>query len=164
MRETTTIPPDAALGLRVGLVVSRYHESITGALREGAVAAFIAAGGEMVNIVELIAPGAFELPQIAMTLARSQRVEAIVTLGCVIRGETSHFDFICSAVAQGLMNVGRETGIPTTFGVLTCDTLEQAQARAGGRHGNKGEEAMSAALMCRHVQRQARWTPEAATP
>lgn len=144
-----------AAGLRAGLVVSRYHEGITRALAEGAREAFVEAGGDPADLIELAAPGAYELPQIASALARSGRVDLIIALGCVIHGETKHFEYICQAVAQGLMTVSLESAMPVAFGVLTCDTLAQAKARAGGELGNKGVEAMHAALGALHAQRAA---------
>lgn len=144
-----------AAGLRIGLVVSRYHLDITRALAEGAREAFVEAGGDPARIVELSAPGAYELPQIARALAESGRVDGIVALGCVIHGETKHFEYICQAVAQGLMTVALSAKMPVAFGVLTCDTLPQAKARAGGELGNKGVEAMHAALGALHAQRLA---------
>jgi 6,7-dimethyl-8-ribityllumazine synthase len=91
-------------------------------------------------------PGAFELPLGAMALARTRRFSCVLALGCVIRGDTPHFDFVASEAASGLQLAGLETGIPVSFGVLTCDTLEQAEARAGGEHGNKGAEAARSGL------------------
>ena len=160
MRDESSQSVNAA-GLRAGLVVSQYHEGITRALAEGAREAFVEAGGDPAHICELAAPGAYELPQIASALARSGRVDFVVALGCVIHGETKHFEYICQAVAQGLMTVSLETGMPVAFGVLTCDTTAQAKARAGGELGNKGVEAMHAALGAVHACRAARSAAEA---
>jgi 6,7-dimethyl-8-ribityllumazine synthase len=91
-------------------------------------------------------PGAFELPLGAMALAKTRRYACIVALGCVIRGDTPHFDYVCSEAASGLQLAGLETGVPVSFGLLTCDTREQAEARAGGELGNKGAEAARSAL------------------
>jgi len=131
---------------RVAIVVSRYNDSITGPMREGAMRAFASSGGRSEDLVVIEAPGAFELPAISAAAATTGRFDAIVALGCVIRGETSHDRHIASAVADGLTRISVETGIPVAFGVLTVDTVEQARARAGGAKGNKGEEAMHAAL------------------
>ncbi len=153
-----------AVGLRAGLIVSRYHQTITMTLAEGAREAFVTAGGNPSHIIEISSPGAFELPQIARTLADSGRVDCIVALGCVIQGETSHFDYICQAVAHGLMSVALDTGISVAFGVLTCMTLDQAHARAGGEHGNKGVEAMRAAIESFHARRLSCRDPKGALP
>jgi 6,7-dimethyl-8-ribityllumazine synthase len=91
-------------------------------------------------------PGAFEIPQVAMRLARRGGVDALVCLGCVVRGETPHFEYVAGQAARGIADVGRLTGIPATFGVITADTMAQARARAGGRVGNRGEEAALAAV------------------
>jgi 6,7-dimethyl-8-ribityllumazine synthase len=132
----------------VAVVVSRYNESVTYRLRDGALAEFAqrypqAAGGSVV-IVE--APGAYELPALSLAAARTGRFDGVVALGCLIKGETRHDRYIAEAVSQGLVNVTIATDIPVAFGVLTVDTPKQAQARAGGSSGNKGQEAMSALL------------------
>lgn len=133
-----------ASGLRVAIVASAYHADVTGALRDGAVSALKARGGS--GQIEESAPGAFELPMVAQALAARGDVDAVVALGCVLTGETSHDRYICDAVAHGLMQVALRAGIPVTFGVLTCVTIEQARARSGGAKGNKGGEAMDAAI------------------
>ena len=136
--------PHDASGLRVAIVASAYHADVTGALRSGAVAALKARGGTVA--VEETAPGAFELPMVAQAVAARGDVDAVVALGCVLTGETSHDRYISDAVAHGLMHVALRHGVPVTFGVLTCVTIEQARARAGGAKGNKGGEAMDAAV------------------
>jgi 6,7-dimethyl-8-ribityllumazine synthase len=137
--------PDAA-GYRFALVVSRFNTSITASLRDGARRALTQAGARSSEIEEFEVPGAFELPQAARAVAETARFDAIIALGCVIRGETPHFDYICSAVAHGLSAAAGETGVPTTFGVLTTDTEAQATARAGPGPDNKGFEAAAAAI------------------
>ncbi len=141
--------PDAALdgrGLRVGVIVSRFNERVTARLRLGAEEA-LAAAGVLSHAIEAVeVPGAFELPVAARVLAATGRVDAIVCLGCVIRGETPHFEYISSAVAHGVMQVSVETGVPVAFGVLTTDTLEQADARSQPGPSNKGREAARAAI------------------
>lgn len=139
-------PRTDASGLRVAVVISRYHQEITRALAAGARRAFLAAGGSEDDLVELSAPGAFELPSICSALANDGRLDAVVALGCVVTGETRHDHYIASAVAHGLVQIGVDTGVPVAFGVLTVANIEQAQARAGGAKGNKGEEAMIAAI------------------
>lgn len=133
-----------AAGLRVAIVAARYHADIVERLVAGAVADLTARGGEVVGIERV--PGAFEIPAVAQRMATSGRVDAVVALGCVIRGETPHFDHVCAAVTVGCEAVARTTGVPVGFGVLTVDTLAQAEARAGGAHGDKGAEAAQAAV------------------
>lgn len=146
-----------ARGLRVGIVTSRYHGEITGALQQGARNAFLGAGGREADLLLVDAPGSFELVSIAHALAARADLDAVVCLGCVLTGETTHDRYICEAVANGLADITARTGRPVAFGVLTCQTREQAAARAGGDRGNKGEEAMHAALIAAHaVQRVAR--------
>ena len=133
---------------RVCIIVSRYNESITGPMRTAAVAAFRARYpadvGPVLGVVE--APGAFELTTLAAAAIVSGAYEGVVTLGCVIRGETDHDRYISQAIATGLANLTIQTGIPVAFGVITANTPEQALARAGGKKGNKGAEAMDALL------------------
>jgi 6,7-dimethyl-8-ribityllumazine synthase len=130
----------------VGIVVSRFNGEITNLLLDGAMAVLDEAGVERERVELMPVPGAFELPLGAMALARTRRFACVVALGCVIRGETPHFDFICNEAASGLQLAGLETGVPVAFGVLTCETAEQAAARAGGERGNKGAEAARSAL------------------
>jgi 6,7-dimethyl-8-ribityllumazine synthase len=134
----------SAAGFRFAVIASRFNEAITGSLREAARAALAGAGADHVD--ELQVPGAYELPQAARAAAETGRYDAIVCLGCVIRGETPHFDYISSAVAHGIMDAAGETGVPMAFGVLTTDTEAQALARAGAGSDNKGREAAAAAL------------------
>lgn len=145
MRQSGTETSDGT-GLRVGLVVSRYHTAIVNAMEEAAKATFLGAGGCTDDLLVVDAPGSFELVVISSALANRSDIDAVVALGCVIRGETSHDRWINSAVSHGLADIAVATGKPVSFGVITCDNLEQAQARSGGRVGNKGEEAMQAAL------------------
>jgi 6,7-dimethyl-8-ribityllumazine synthase len=140
------VPLGSAGGSRFALVVSRFNEAITGRLTAGARAALAEAGAPDDHVTLVMVPGAFELPQAARVAAGSGRFEAVICLGCVIRGETPHFDYICSAVAHGLMDASGATGVPMAFGVLTTDTWEQAEARAGDGRDNKGFEAAAAAI------------------
>jgi 6,7-dimethyl-8-ribityllumazine synthase len=137
--------PDGALRA-VGIVVARFNGEITSQLLDGAIAALEEAGVERERIEVVAVPGAFELPLGAMALAKTRQYACIVALGCVIRGETPHFDYVAAEAASGLQLAALETGIPVSFGVLTCDTREQAEARAGGVRGNKGAEAARSAL------------------
>jgi 6,7-dimethyl-8-ribityllumazine synthase len=136
----------AAAGSRFAVVVSRFNEAITSRLSAAGRAALVEAGAAEADIATFSVPGAFELPQAARAAAESGRFDAIVCLGCVIRGETPHFEYISTAVANGLMAAAGETGVPMAFGVLTTDTWEQAEARAGDGRDNKGFEAAAAAL------------------
>jgi 6,7-dimethyl-8-ribityllumazine synthase len=130
----------------VGIAVSRFNGEITSRLLEGALAELDGAGVAAEAIELMPVPGAFELPLAAMALAKSRRYSCVLAIGCVIRGETPHFDFVAAEAASGVQLAGLETGVPVSFGVLTCDTRAQAEARAGGPQGNKGSEAARSAL------------------
>jgi 6,7-dimethyl-8-ribityllumazine synthase len=132
--------------VRVGVVGSSFHAALTEALLDGALAYLAGAGLAEDRVDVHWVPGSFEVPQAARMLATSGRYAAIVAVGAVIRGATAHFDHVSMAVSQGLIRVGLDTGVPCTFGVLTCDSLEQAWARAGGDVGNAGEDAARAAV------------------
>jgi 6,7-dimethyl-8-ribityllumazine synthase len=131
---------------RYAIVVSRYNESITAKLLRGAQDTLAAAGVKDDALEVSWVPGSFEIPLAADRLARSGQYAAVICLGAVIRGETTHDRYINQAVSHFLMEIGVRTGVPVLFGVLTCETLEQAIHRAGGNQGNKGAEAASAAL------------------
>lgn len=138
-----------ASGLRVALVVSRFNSTVTDRLLEGARSALAEYGANPGDVEVVTVPGAWELPQAAARIVASGRHDAVVTLGCVIRGETPHFEFVSLGATVGLEAVARERGIPVAFGLLTTDDGPQARARAGGGKGNKGEEAALALLeMC----------------
>ena len=139
-------PLPQAAGFRFAVVVSRFNERITSSLREGARAALREAGAGDSDVDELLVPGAFELPQAARAAAETGRYDAVICLGCVIRGETPHFEYISSATAHGVMTAAGETGVPIAFGVLTTDTQAQAEERAGDGPDNKGREAAAAAI------------------
>ena len=144
-RETPHFTGDAR-GLKFAVVVSRFNSGITEKLLEGAQEALSKAGAASVSVFYV--PGAFELPLAARKLAEAY--DGIIALGAVIRGETPHFDYVCDAAAHGLLQVSLETGTPVAFGVLTTDTLAQAEARAGGEHGNKGYDAAMTAIEMAH--------------
>jgi len=124
-----------------GIVVSEWNHHITGNLLKGALAAFSKMGINESSIRVQYVPGSFELPLGALNLIKFYKLDGVVCLGSVIRGETAHFDFVCEACAKGIMDVGLQTGVPVSFGVLTDDTEQQALDRSGGRLGNKGIEA-----------------------
>lgn len=132
--------------IRVAIVVSRYNDSITRRLLDGAVVALVEAGLPADHIDVVWVPGAFELPLVADRMAASGRYAAVLCLGAIVRGETSHDRHIASAVGNGIEAIARQRGLPVLFGVLTCDTLAQAFARAGGAVGNKGTECALAAI------------------
>jgi len=131
---------DDGRGLRIGIAVSRFNEGITAKLLEGALGALREAGVAEDAIDVVWVPGAFELPQAARALDEARDYDGLTALGCVIRGETPHFDYVCGAAARGLLDLSLHARARVTFGVLTCDTPEQAWVRAGGR-ANKGREA-----------------------
>ena len=139
-----TIP--SAKGMKIAVVVSSWNEEITEALFIGARKALIDNGCLEKDILRYDVPGSFELPSGAQYAAENKNPDAVICLGCVIQGETRHFEFICNAVANGLIQLNLRYQIPFIFGVLTPDTMEQARARAGGRHGNKGVEAAVTAI------------------
>jgi 6,7-dimethyl-8-ribityllumazine synthase len=135
-----------AAGFRFAIVVSKYHDFVTDRLKAGALAALEAAGVAASDVTVVRVPGAFEIPIAAQHAAETGCFDAIVCLGCVIRGETPHFDYICSAVAHALTDGAAATGIPMAFGVLTTNSVEEALARAGDGPSNKGREAAVAAI------------------
>ncbi len=136
----------SARGRRVAIVAARFNDLIVSSLLKGAREAWLARGGASEELLVVRVPGAFELPVLARRLASSGRYEAIVALGCVIRGDTPHFDYVAGECARGLQLASLETGVPIIFGVLTVETLEQALERAATSAGNKGGEAMECAL------------------
>ena len=141
--------------IKIGIVVSEWNETITGALKEGALT-FLSESGIAKNQLSVhTVPGSFELPAAAAALLDADdTLNAVICLGCVIQGETRHFEFISQAVANGIMRVSLDYGVPVVFGVLTCDTMEQAQERAGGKHGNKGVEAAYTCLKMLELQQK----------
>ncbi len=133
-------------GRRFAIAAARFNGIVTSKLVEGATSAFRRHGVGEDDLEIAWAPGAFELPLVAQRLARSGQFDAVVCLGAVIRGETAHFDYVAGESARGVQRVTLDTGVPCIFGVLTTDTLEQALDRSGGKHGNKGWEAATAAI------------------
>ncbi len=140
----TNIPPAAPY--RFGIVVAEWNAGITNALYQGAYESLIENGALPDNIFTYSVPGSFELISGADLLLNNKKLDAVICLGCVIQGETRHFDFICDAVANGISNVSLKYAKPVIFGVLTTDNLQQAQDRAGGKHGNKGVEGAVTAI------------------
>jgi len=136
----------SAAGMRFAIIVSRWNAVVTDRLLEGALDALMRSGADRSDIEIIRVPGAWEIPAAARVAANTGRVDAIVTLGCLLRGETAHYEAIYNEVARGIGQSQQETGIPHSFGVLTCETLEQALNRAGIKAGNKGFEAAAAAI------------------
>lgn len=133
-------------GRRLAVVASRFNETVTRALVDGALDALVRHGAAFDDIDVIWVPGAWELPLGVRRAMASERYDAIVALGAVIRGDTPHFDFVAGEASRGLAEASRDSDIPLGFGLLTCDTMEQAMARCGGEHGNKGWDAALAAL------------------
>lgn len=131
---------------KFGIVVSEWNSEVTEALYSGAVETLLQNGANKVNIIKKAVPGSYELTLGAQWLAKEEDIDVVICLGCVIQGETPHFDYICQAVANGITNVGLKYDKPVIFGVLTTLNLQQALDRAGGKHGNKGDEAAATAI------------------
>ncbi len=137
---------------KIGIVVAQWNADITHLLLQGAKETLSASGVIPENIEELSVPGSFELPWGARQLMKSDKKDAIICLGCIIQGETKHDEYIAIAVANGIMQLSLASGIPVIFGVLTTNTQDQAQERAGGTHGNKGSEAAATALQLAFIK------------
>jgi 6,7-dimethyl-8-ribityllumazine synthase len=144
-----------ARGFRFAIVASRWNEFISAQLVEGAVAAFERLGAEEEAVEVYRIPGAFEIPLLALKVARSGKFDAVVCLGTIIRGQTPHFEYIASEVARGIAQVGLKTGVPAVFGVVTADTVDQAIDRAGVKLGNKGYEAAMTAVELVNLYKEA---------
>jgi 6,7-dimethyl-8-ribityllumazine synthase len=143
-------------GLRFGIVVSRFNSFITERLLSASVDALERAGAASKDVDVVHVPGAFELPLAAKKLAATGRYDGLIAIGCVLRGETTHYDYVCSETARGLQLAQMDSGLPIIFCVLTCDTLEQAIDRAGLKGGNKGFEAGLAAIEMAQLSRKLR--------
>jgi len=141
-------------GLKIGIVVGRFNEFITSKLLGGALDALKRHGVEEDDVEVAWVPGAFEISLITKKMAESKKYDAVITLGTVIRGSTPHFDYVCNEVAKGVATIGLQTGVPTIFGVLTTDTIEQAIERAGTKAGNKGWDAATSAIEMANLSRQ----------
>lgn len=142
-----------AEGLKFAVVTARFNEFITNKLVGGAMDALTRHGASEENIEVAWVPGAFEIPLVAKKLAESKRYDAVICLGTVIRGSTPHFDYVCAEVSKGVAHVNLATGVPTIFGVLTTETIEQAVERAGTKAGNKGFDAGMAAIEMANLMR-----------
>jgi 6,7-dimethyl-8-ribityllumazine synthase len=153
MGKTAETAPVSAVGLRIAVVAARYNQELVDQLVAGARQAWLAAGGEPQALRVEQVPGAFELPLAAQVLAQRGGCDAVVALGCVIRGDTAHFDFVAGECARGLQQVMLATGVPVSFGVLTTDNVAQAQQRAAPGAHNKGAEALQTALVMARLLR-----------
>ena len=135
-----------ATGLKFALVISRFNSFITAKLLDGAVDVLLRHGAEEKSISVVHVPGAFEIPVAAKRLAESKKYDAVICLGAVVRGETPHFEYVSAEVSKGVAQVAQESHVPVTFGVLTCDSSDQALERSGGKAGNKGADAALSAI------------------
>jgi 6,7-dimethyl-8-ribityllumazine synthase len=143
-----------ATGLKFGIVVSRFNEFFTGKLLEGAMDALVRHGADEKGIEVFWTPGTFEIPLVAQKLAASGKYNAVICLGALIRGSTPHFDYIAAEVTKGIAHVGLASGVPTIYGVITTDSLEQAIERSGAKSGNKGFQAAEAAIEMANLLRE----------
>src|SRR5712671_5550534 len=153
-----------ARGLRFGIAVSRFNSFITDRLLSAAVDALDRCGARSADVDVVPVPGAFELPLTAKKMAQTGNYDAIIAIGCVLRGETTHYDYVCAETSRGLQLAQMDTGIPVIFCVLTCDTLEQAIDRAGLKGGNKGFEAALGAIEMAQLSRKLRPAASATNP
>lgn len=144
----------SAQGLRFGIVVSRFNHFITDKLLEGALDILHRSGAREDDVTIVKAPGSYEIPFVAQSLARSGKYDAVICLGTVIRGDTPHFDYIAQEVSKGIASVARETGVPVIFGVITTENIEQAIERAGTKSGNKGGEAAQVAVEMANLMKE----------
>ncbi|MFC2097646.1 6,7-dimethyl-8-ribityllumazine synthase [Bacteroidota bacterium] len=136
----------SASNMKFGIIVSEWNKEVTNALLEGAISTLIKHGAKKENIIVEYVPGSFELVLGAQIIAENNNIDSILCLGCVIQGETRHFEFICHSVSKGIIDLNIKFNIPVIFGVLTTDNLDQALQRSGGKHGNKGDEAAIAGI------------------
>lgn len=143
-----------ASGRKIGIVVSRFNEFITGKLVDGAIDTLVRHGVKEDHIDVVWVPGSFEIPAVARKVAKKMKHDAVICLGCVIRGDTPHFDYIAAEVSKGVASVSLESDVPVLFGVLTTDTIEQAIERAGTKAGNKGADAAMGAIELMDLYRQ----------
>lgn len=142
--DPTTVP--SGEDMRIGIVVSEWNDNITYALLDGACKTLIKHGVKKENILVDYVPGSFELIFGSKHLAENKEIDAVIALGCVVRGDTPHFDYVCSGVTQGIADMNIRYDIPFIFGLLTTDNMQQSEDRAGGKHGNKGDECAITAL------------------
>lgn len=154
MNVIKAIVNDMNVSFPIGIVVSQFNQAVTGSLKDGAIQRLLELGFKSSDITLVEVPGAVEIPFIAQELARKKQVEAIIALGAVIRGETSHYDYVCEQVSQGCQRVMLDYRMPVIFGVLTTENDEQALARAGGEHSHKGRESADCAVIMHSLKLQ----------
>ena len=152
--DKNTIP--SAKDFRFGIVVSEWNDNITSNLHKGAIEALLENGTLQENIISWDVPGSFELVYGAKRMIDTLNIDAVITIGCVIQGETKHFDFVCEGVTQGIKDLNIHTDVPVIFCVLTDNTLQQSIDRSGGKHGNKGTEAAIAAIKMAFLRQQSK--------
>ena len=140
-------------GMKVGIVASRFNEIIVNKLLSGAVAGLVRHGVSEENITAVWVPGAFEIPLVAKKMAESRMYDAVITVGAVIRGSTSHYDYVCAEVSKGVSQTGLQTGVPVLFGVITTENIEQAIERAGSKAGNKGYDCALDAIEMANIMK-----------
>jgi len=141
-------------GMKVGIVAARFNEIIVNKLLSGAVDGLVRHGVEDKNITAVWVPGAFEIPTVALKMAQSGKYDAVICVGAVIRGQTSHYDYVCNEVSKGIAQTALQTGVPTLFGIVTTENIEQAIARAGSKAGNKGYDCALSAIEMVNVMDQ----------
>lgn len=141
-------------GMKIGVIATRFNEFIVSKLLDGALDGLVRHGVDEDNVTVVWVPGAFEIPTIANKMAKSGKYDAVICLGTVIRGQTSHYDLVCNEVAKGIAQVSLGTGIPTLFGVVTTENIEQAISRAGTKAGNKGYDCALSAIEMVNLERQ----------
>lgn len=148
MREINVVEGNVVAkdGMKVGIVASRFNEIIVNKLLGGAIDGLVRHGVDEKNITAAWVPGAFEIPMAASKMAASKKYDAVICVGAVIRGDTSHYDYVCNEVSKGVASVGLATGVPVLFGVITTENIEQAIARAGSKAGNKGYDCALSAI------------------
>ena len=159
-KSKTSLPKNSAQGKRFTIVASRYHDELTEDLVEGAIKTLESFGAKGADINTVWVPGSFEIPLAAHAVAQHQKVDAILCLGVIIKGETRHDQYIAQEVARGISGVAHASGLPVVFGVLTTETLEQAKARAGGSKGHKGVEAAETAVIMIQTLEQIKGGPK----
>lgn len=147
--------PDAS-NMRFGIVVSEWNSNITGSLLEGAVTTLKKHGAKSENILVQTVPGSFELTFGSAQMIKSNKVDAVIALGCVVRGDTPHFDYVCAGTTQGIAHLNATTDVPVIYGLITTNTMQQAEDRAGGKLGNKGDECAVAAIKMIHLKQEIR--------
>lgn len=144
----------APQGMKVGIIASRFNEIIVNKLLSGAVDGLVRHGVDEENITAAWVPGAFEIPVAALKMAKSGKYDAVICVGAVIRGDTSHYDYVCNEVSKGIAQVSMSAGLPVMFGILTTENIEQAIARAGSKAGNKGYDCALSAIEMVNLMRQ----------